>query len=211
MPKETERAKHPWTVVDKIRQRKNVSKKALAKSLGINYSYLVDLLNGRYPSKIDNRKLTILAEVFQVPIEEIIGELSGKPTVPLPVVGKPQPLPQEDKIGVITIRSGEVVKELLENPNLKSQETFRIKLDDDSMFPPCSRGSIFVVTPLKSPQVNNLTLVIIRDGRTWLGELDQSDKEWIILKLYNPDYESLQIERKDISLMYPVSRVELAI
>lgn len=225
---------HPWTVIERLRSKKGVSKKVLAERLGINYSYLVDLLNGRYPSKIDNRKLSILAEVFEMPIEDLLGELSGKsvkpsePEVPTQqeVVEKVVPVPpvQAVRVPIISMLSGEVVKLLLEEKTIKESEeqsslpahlnqpdTFGIRLQDDSMLPPFAKGSIFVVSPEPSVQVNHLVLTTIRDGRTWVRELWKMDEQWVILKPYNEAYDHLQIERKDITLMYSVVLVELKV
>lgn len=228
---------HPWTVIERLRQKQGVSKKALAERLGINYSYLVDLLNGRYPSKIDNRKLSILAEVFGMSGEVLLGEISGTPVQPTMVesptaqqVTEPvRAAVQRVEVPVISIRSGEVVKSLLEDKTIKESDlsagqagdrfslsthlarpgAFGIRLQDDSMRPPFSKGSIFVVNPEHSVQVNNLVLTTIKDGRTWVRELWRMDEEWITLKPYNEAYDHLQIERKDITLMYPVIVVEI--
>jgi len=207
--------KFPWVAVEKIRERKDVAKKDLAFRLGINYNYLVDLLNGRYPSKIDNRRLAILSEIFQMPVEEIIHQISGKVDKPVEVASlqsAPKEWPASADAGakqmeVITIRSGEVVKELGEKKSCPNN--FKIKLDDDSMYPPCPRGSIFVIASLKQPDLNNLVLTVIRDGRAWVGELLRRESERIILKPYNPTYDYLQIAREDIILISPVSQVEL--
>ncbi|MEK7448091.1 MAG: helix-turn-helix transcriptional regulator, partial [Planctomycetota bacterium] len=105
--------KHPWQIIESLRIKKGVSKKILAERLGINYSYLVDLLNGRYPSKIDNQKLQIISEVFEIPIVEIISELSGpprfhrgQPSNATPGSGKSKLVPYGIPLGIVSPAEG---------------------------------------------------------------------------------------------------------
>jgi transcriptional regulator with XRE-family HTH domain len=67
-----------WAIIEKIRDERGIPKKTLAERLGINYSYLVDLLNGRYTSKIDSHKIQILSDVFRISTNKLLKFLNAK-------------------------------------------------------------------------------------------------------------------------------------
>lgn len=67
-----------WSIIEKIRDERGIPKKTLAERLGINYSYLVDLLNGRYTSKIDSHKIQILSDVFRISTNKLLKFLNTK-------------------------------------------------------------------------------------------------------------------------------------
>jgi phage repressor protein C with HTH and peptisase S24 domain len=82
-------AASPWKIVEKLREIKGISKKTLADKLQINYSYLVDLLNGRYLSKIDNEKINTLSEILEIPVDDLLKALSGGEKTDKPTQTKP--------------------------------------------------------------------------------------------------------------------------
>ncbi len=71
------------------------------------------------------------------------------------------------------------------------------------MLPPCRKGTIFVVNPQQSASINEIVLVILKNGRGWLGELKQQDLTQILLKPYNPKYTTITLENKEIAFIYP--------
>lgn len=214
MVKEPDTPRLPWCRIETIRAARNISKKLLAERLKVNYSYLVDLLNGRYHSKIDSEKLTVLAETLQMPLEALIKEISPATTT-LPIDAPPEttlppeppPMPAEPKI--IDHSSGETLDFILTQP-LPAPIT--LKLMDDSMSPPFTKGSLFTVTlasdkPADLPPPGSLVVTIIRNGCAWIRELNQLDNEWIMLKPYNKNWEYLQVARKDIVFVVPVQSI----
>jgi len=237
--------KLPWCRVEKIRSERDIPKKLLAERLGVNYSYLVDLLNGRYPSRIDDEKLTILADIFQMPRAALLQEISPQavpPKTPLPVTESPKS-PE-----ILDHTSGEPLTSLLHPSTLPE---ISLRLMDDSMSPPFPKGTIFTITSMpprqvageattrdETPALGMLVLVTLRNACTWVRELYKIEiqptvsagdsfgadlsttadvpkaspkgmTEWVILKPYNKDWEYLQIARKDIVLLQPVSSITL--
>lgn len=67
-----------WIIIEKIREERGIPKKTLAERLDINYSYLVDLLNGRYSSGIDSHKIQILSDVFRISTNKLLKFLNTK-------------------------------------------------------------------------------------------------------------------------------------
>ena len=219
----------PWGIIENIRRQKGVSKKVLAQGLKMSYGYLVDLLNGRYPSKINNQKLGILAEILQVPIEELLSAITQPREVshPLPAPSTPSaPTPAVSTPGILSIlsfKSGEGMGTLTESglisdrletslpalPNLGDPQAFGIKLHDDSMYPPYQSGSIFILRPSQSPQIGNLILAVTKDLRGWLGELSIHEK-YLVVKPNNSSCAPVKISKEDITFIYPVVWVWLA-
>jgi len=231
----------PWIIVKKWREIKGIQKKILADKLRINYSYLVDLLNGRYPSKIDNEKINALAEILGIPVNDLLKLLSGDEKTAVSAQAKPLTIgtepPKEpvshSQIPLINHSSESVIPNITDfikmakgesetysglndgpaghftpNTHLKN-DVFAVKLKDDSMFPPFARETVFLINKTKFPSLNEIVLVVLRDGRSWLREWTKEDNDEIILKPYNPKYEYLQILTKDIIAMWTVSGIEL--
>ncbi|MBI4712248.1 MAG: helix-turn-helix transcriptional regulator [Planctomycetes bacterium] len=88
---EEQKPKYPWEIIEDLRIKSGIPKKVLAEKLSINYSYLVDLLNGRYPSKIDNDKLKSLSELLQVPVQDLINLIHQSVEIPPLMAGEDQP------------------------------------------------------------------------------------------------------------------------
>lgn len=212
----------PWTIIDSLRAKKGISKKHLAEKLDFSYGYLVDLLNGRYPSKIDNQTLETLAQVLEIPLEQLVLEVVT-PARQFPAETKTGPTGSltkatpESLIPIIPLNSGTLLGQLTDAgleaeevtgylhriPELKANYAFAIKLQDESMSPPCRKGTIFVVNPQQSASINEIVLVILKNGRGWLGELKQQDLTQILLKPYNPKYTTITLENKEIAFIYP--------
>ncbi|MFH1230191.1 MAG: helix-turn-helix transcriptional regulator, partial [Planctomycetota bacterium] len=214
----------PWQIIEKLRIKKGTSKKIIAERLQINYNYLVDLLNGRYQSKIDDDKLRTISEVLDIPVHNLLDELHGiitdnSVTVAEPVKEKTSgssfktirfPIQSESiklldkkpgipktpesktetteispigKTPLFRIVSGSKIDDCFNQPELWQQKnlefvyvpslkdtpdksvghqplgsqgilpaTVAIKLEDNSLFPPCLAGSIFIIDASKKPR-----------------------------------------------------------
>ncbi|MCK5578608.1 MAG: helix-turn-helix transcriptional regulator [Planctomycetes bacterium] len=287
--------KYPWQIIESLRAQRKISKKKLAKKLGINYSYMVDLLNGRYPSKIATRKLQIVSEVLDVPMVDLLSELSGtrkkskeksgykltppsgvtgpkkhtstlpeselsiqeagqtwgqarddrstigltrQPTSPvtpdsglqLPVIphaqGQGINLPPEagEAVGtLIGYRLGltstepdtpqfldqKEIQWIPAPPGFSDQKGLALSITNDSLFPPFSPGSIFVISPGQKARPGDIVLAMTRDYRAWIMELQKMDADSIVLRPYHPERESILIEQRDIILIYPVVWVKM--
>lgn len=210
---------YPWTIIESLRAQKGISKKLLAEKSGFSYGYLVDLLNGRYPSKIDNQTMGTLAQVLEIPLESLVVKVltlteRNQAGETVPVTTKPG----ETLIPIILLNSGTLLGQLTDEglkaedsagylnriPELKAPYAFGIKLQDESMSPPCRKGTVFVVNPQQNASVNELVLVILENGRGWLGELKEHTPTQILLKLYNPKYTPITLENQEIAFIYPV-------
>jgi len=247
----------PWQIIEKLRRKKGIPKKILAEKLQINYNYLVDLLNGRYQSKIDDDKLRTISIVLDLPIHNLLDELHGVTTpdgarfsevVPsgIPPVGKTpvfrivsgskidpafnQPEPEGTADG---LAKGEALSELWAQKNLEFAyvpslretpdkpisfqplgkqgilpATVAIKLEDNSLFPPCLAGSIFIIDTTKKPRIGDIVLVVLQNYRAWVIELNKidstPDKEKVFFRAYNSDFEPIMVNRKDIIFLFPV-------
>ncbi|MFA5795504.1 MAG: helix-turn-helix domain-containing protein [Candidatus Brocadiia bacterium] len=198
----------PWLVIEQLREKHDISKKLLADKLQINYNYLVDLLNGRYSGKIDNQKLRVLAEVFNISIEELMGMIHlddtdslsstvGLPgNMPLYILQPGQPnKPLADKQPPDSFRPG---------PDTYGQEAYAIRLDDNSLFPPCRPGSVFILSPSKEPNLGDLILVVMNDQRCWLMELNRVTNDMLTLRYYNTGLQPITIMLKDIQYIHTV-------
>lgn len=253
---ESQGIEHPWIIIERLRQRQGVTKKTLAERLQINYSYLVDLLNGRYQSKIDSKKVQIISDILHIPLDELLNRLhqpaepisepSPKPIEPItetippqiPTVteSKPPAFPplQTFRVPLIKYHSDEKVPDFngfvkymqgeekhfesadgnYQTPPYASagetgQPIVAIKLEDDSMFPPFPAGSTFLVNLKKVAHINELVLVVIKDGRMWLREWREVKESNLVLKSYNSNYEYLQIALTDVLTISPVISVEI--
>ncbi len=229
----------PWQVIEKLRANNGIPKKTLADKLQINYNYLVDLLNGRYQTNIDDEKIRIISAVLDIPVNKLMDELHNihPDTITAPPAGlektptsAPQP-PVEaplGKIPVFRIISGSKIdpafnqtllwaqkeKEMeflyapcLEPTSGESTVRIAIKLEDNSLFPPCLAGSAFIVDTEGKPRPGDIVLVVLQNYRAWIIELNKTDslpEEKFIFRPYNADYESIMIARKDIICIYPV-------
>jgi transcriptional regulator with XRE-family HTH domain len=232
----------PWQVIEKLRAINGIPKKTLADKLQINYNYLVDLLNGRYQSNIDDEKIRIISSVLDIPVNRLLDELHNihpadiaAPSTTLEKAPTPAPAPPGetppallDKIPVFRIISGSKIdpafnqtllwaqkeKELefiyapaLEPMTGKSPVRIGIKLEDNSLFPPCLAGSAFIVDTEGKPRPGDIVLAVLQNYRAWIIELNKMDslpEEKFIFRPYNADYESIMIARKDILYIYPV-------
>lgn len=237
----------PWVLIEKLRQMKGISKKDIASKLQLNYSYLVDLLNGRYPSKIDNQKIQTLSEILNIPINELLSYLTNKnipdladkpdtndvkiklPQEPLSspsdsrdiIIGYPArkiPLIEhnsEERIPdfarFINSTKGEINQKISEYYNpayLNNSDILAIKLQDDSMFPPFSPRTIFMFHKKSPPKLNEIVFIVIGDNRAWVREWHATEGSDLIFKPYNPKYDYLQINSKDIIASYPMISME---
>ncbi|MEW6027081.1 MAG: LexA family transcriptional regulator [Planctomycetota bacterium] len=231
----------PWQVIEKLRANKGIPKKALAEKLQINYNYLVDLLNGRYQTNIDDEKIRIISSVLDIPINNLLDELhnihSAEPA-PAPAAQEmppaPQPQPQPEapraplaKIPLFRIISGSKIDTLFNQSLLWEQKEremeflhspvvepamgeppvrIAVKLEDNSLFPPCLAGSAFIVDTGTKPRIGDIVLVVLQNYRAWVIELNKMDSladEKLILRPYNSDYEPIMIARKDVLAIYP--------
>ena len=234
----------PWQVIEKLRANNGIPKKTLADKLQINYNYLVDLLNGRYQTNIDDEKIRIISDILDIPVNKLLDELhhihpdatsgpSGTAALEKSPTSAPQP-PAEtpptplDKIPVFRIISGSKIDpafnqsllwaqkekelEFLYAPSFeptpgKSPVKIAIKLEDNSLFPPCLAGSAFIVDTEGKPRPGDIVFVVLQNYRAWIIELNKMDslpEEKFIFRPYNTDYESIMIARKDILYIYPV-------
>ena len=234
----------PWQVIEKLRAINGIPKKTLADKLQINYNYLVDLLNGRYQSNIDDEKIRIISSVFDIPVNKLMDEIhnihtadtprpdetaaSGKTPTPAPQPPAAPPPAPPGKIPVFRIISGSKIDpafnqtllwaqkepemEFLYAPCLettpeKSPVRIAIKLEDNSLFPPCLAGSVFIVDTDSKPRIGDIVLAVLQNYRAWIIELNKIDslpEEKFIFRPYNTDYEPIMIARKDILSIYPV-------
>lgn len=228
---EEQKQKYPWEIVEDLRIKSGIPKKVLAEKLQINYSYLVDLLNGRYPSKIDNDKLRTISELFQISIQELMNLIhqegedpdsaqpaQGGPAEVMARIGAPTNLP------VFPMASGIPLNSLFGNaewrqtqapenipavPGLTDPETFGIRLQDDSLYPPCPDGSLFIISPQKHPRIGDVVLITLSDHRTWLAELNRIENETAILRPYNPKFDPISVMEKDVLWIYPVVWIKI--
>lgn len=212
MAKSPDLSKFPWCRVEKLRAEKNISKKALAERLQLNYSYLVDLLNGHYHGKIDSDKLAALADIFQMPLESLLKEVSPESISQAAPSAPPQPEPPPPAAPEITDHlSGETLA-LLTNPPYPPE--LALRLMDDSMSPPFLKGTVFITdtgltNPAQPPAIGRLVVAAIRNGCIWIRELYKIDDEWVLLKPYNKACEYLQVARQDIIILTPVISIRL--
>jgi len=231
----------PWQVIEKLRANKGIPKKALADKLQINYNYLVDLLNGRYQTNVDDEKIRIISSALDIPINNLLDELhnihpddiTAPPTAlektqapaPPPVETPPAPLV---KIPVFRIISGSKIDPFFNQSLLWAQKEkemeflyapclepamgaspikIAVKLEDNSLFPPCLAGSAFIVDTEGKPRIGDIVLAVLQNYRAWVIELNKMDslpEEKFIFRPYNADYESIMIARKDVLAIYPV-------
>lgn len=206
---------YPWVVIESLRARKGISKKTLSEKLGFSYGYLVDLLNGRYSSKIDNQSLEIISEVLGIPLEHLVlqvitpegtskeksGVASQESRIPL------IPLNSGTHLGALTeegLRTEELDGYLTRLPELSDPYAFGIRLWDEAMRPPCPKGSVFVVSPQQSAQIGVIVLIILTDGRAWVGELKEHTPTQSVLRFYNPNYALVTLAEHEIAFIYPV-------
>ena len=234
----------PWQVVEKLRANNGIPKKTLADKLQINYNYLVDLLNGRYQSNIDDDKIRIISSVLDIPVDKLMDEIhhihhddTARPAEPVAAEKTPDPMPQAPaappsappvKIPVFRIISGSKIDpsfnqnllwdqkeqemEFIHAPCLepnaeKSPVRIAIKLEDNSLFPPCLAGSVFIVDTEAKPRIGDIVLAVLQNYRAWIIELNKMDSqpdEKFIFRPYSSDYESIMIARKDVLFIYPV-------
>jgi transcriptional regulator with XRE-family HTH domain len=212
---------YPWTVIESLRAQKNISKKFLAEKLGLSYGYLVDLLNGRYSSKIDSQSIEIIAQVFEIPVRNLMASIN---------TAKPSALTdssesattganaQDSLISLIPLNSGTLLGSMTEDGlqaeniagyitrpvELKDLYAFGVILNDETMQPPCQPGSIFIVSPQQTAQLGDLVLIMLQNGRAWLGELKEHNTHQVVLKHYNPKYTLVTLETSEITFIYPV-------
>ncbi|MBI5778822.1 MAG: LexA family transcriptional regulator [Planctomycetes bacterium] len=230
----------PWQVIEKLRAAKGIPKKALADKLQINYNYLVDLLNGRYQSNIDDEKIRIISSVLDIPINNLLDELhdihpndtapAALEKAPMPAPPPPAEPPQAPlvKIPVFRIISGSKIDPFFNQSLLWAQKEkemeflcgplvepalgeppirIAVKLEDNSLFPPCLAGSAFIVDTQIKPRIGDIVLAVLQNYRAWIIELNKMDslpEEKFIFRPYNADYEPIMIARKDVLAIYPV-------
>lgn len=194
----------PWQIIEELRVKSDLSKKLLADKLQINYNYLVDLLNGRYPGKIDNDKLRILSEIFRMSVNDLIELLHQEDEAGLGSAGTGLPL--------FPVTSGQVNTPLRDKvpagytprtPGVSDPNAFAVQIKDNSLFPPCQQDSIFVISPSKEPRLGDIVLVTLKDYRVWLLELNQIDKNIVTMRFYNANYKPIMLKMPDIVSAYP--------
>lgn len=223
----------PWQVVEKLRANKGISKKLLADKLQINYNYLVDLLNGRYQTNVDDEKIRIISSTLDIPIKHLLDELHDiHHEDPVSATDMPEkklePETQLDKIPVFRIISGSKIDASFNQSRLWAQKgndlefiyapTFKsgpdnpaakiaIKLEDHSLFPPCPSGSTFIVDTTNQPRTGNIVLVVLKNYRAWIIEMKNADSPpdgKFIFRPYHNDYETITLTRPDVLCIYPV-------
>ncbi|MFH1232197.1 MAG: S24 family peptidase, partial [Planctomycetota bacterium] len=86
--------------------------------------------------------------------------------------------------------------------------TVAIKLEDNSLFPPCLAGSIFIIDASKKPRIGDIVLVVLQNYRAWIIELNKIEslhEEKVFFRAYNNDFEPIMVSRKDIIFLFPVT------
>ncbi|MFH1228222.1 MAG: LexA family transcriptional regulator [Planctomycetota bacterium] len=203
----------PWLAIEQLREKHNIPKKTLADKLQVNYNYLVDLLNGRYSAKIDNQKLRVLAEIFNIPINELMDLFHPDNTT-----GLSQTVCQSGNIPLYILNQGQPSKPLADKqpqewfrtgPDTYGPDAYALRIGDDSLFPPCRPGSVFIVSPSKEPNLGDLILVTISDQRCWLLELNRISNDMLTLRYYNARYQPVMISLKDIKSINVVVSIHL--
>jgi transcriptional regulator with XRE-family HTH domain len=196
----------PWLIIEQLRAKHDISKKLLADKLQINYNYLVDLLNGRYQSNIDNQKLRVLAEIFQMSMADLIklihADEDGAAGVQMPLY----PLVSGEANAALATKQP---AEWLAPPSPATSDAFAVRIKDDTLFPPCHPDSVFVISPHQEPRLGDLVLITLKDHRCWLLELNRVENDMAVLRYYNARYQHIMVPLKDILSVYPVTAIHL--
>jgi transcriptional regulator with XRE-family HTH domain len=270
-----------WEIVEKLREKKGISKKILSDKLKMNYNYLVDLLNGRYHTKIDNEAMQSISTALKIPLNKLLEAFQGADidTILLPeqIPPPPQetltqsPITKEDKpiteepittpyaptpslrggspcgasiskivpLGTRTplfrIISGSKIDLSFNRPELwqseivsgnefislpshsaevgqdiAQHEVIAVQLEDYSLFPPCLSGSIFIVSLKNEPRIGDLVLLVLRNYRAWIIELNKMETDTVTFRPYNTTYEAIMVAQPDILGMYPIIWIKLS-
>ncbi|MDI6733660.1 MAG: S24 family peptidase, partial [Planctomycetota bacterium] len=89
-----------------------------------------------------------------------------------------------------------------------------VKLEDNSLFPPCVSGTIFITETPRKPKPGDIVLVVIRNYRSWMRELNKIEsvggREMFTFRPYNNDYESIKVASDDIVALYSVDVIILS-
>lgn len=231
-----EKTLSPWLVIEKLRSHKGISKKLLAEKLQINYNYLVDLLNGRYQTNIGDEKIRLISDVLDIPIGTLLDELhhilpgNGEPAHEKKekIAAPAAPLIAPAALPIFRIISGSKIDHIFNRPELwvekssgmesltqplfssgKNNDSAKIavKLEDNSLFPPFSPGSIFIADRRAETRPGNLVLAVMKNYRAWIIEwrpTGPNTEDKITLNPYNNIYSEVSIPRSDLLCLFPV-------
>jgi len=188
--------------VKNFRKQAKMSQEVFAENVGISADYVSKIEKGqREPSEIVKKAIVYFMENPEIKVRPI-GAFSVPPSVSkIPIVSWTQAGP--DGFFVDSHAVGTGFGEINRPYDVTDPNAYALIISGDSMAPKFEAGDIVVVSPERGVQVGDYAVVKLTNGSV-MAKRVKAKNGTFIFESVNPDYNSVECKKEEISFMHRI-------